>query len=525
MGRLRCAIYTRKSSQEGLEQDFNSLDAQREACEAYVKSQAGEGWSPIKSRYDDGGFSGGTMERPALQRLLADIERGSVDVVVVYKVDRLTRSLADFAKIVEAFDRQGVSFVSVTQAFNTTTSMGRLTLNVLLSFAQFEREVTGERIRDKLAASKAKGMWMGGYPPVGYDVSGRTLVVNEMEAALVRRIFERYLELGSVEALRAELEREGVLSKAWVSAAGNQRGGVPYSRGALFHLLKNMLYAGLIRHKDKSYPGLHQRIVDQERFEAVQQQLIANAKARLERPPRAGAAMLKGLLFDQAGQRMSPSFGYGKEGRVFRYYVSADLQRGRRASADDGIVRRVSAPPLEALVVDRLTRLFGSSDLRPLSRVDLGAQSVKLTFQPGLLASVDVALADRLPPADHLQGETLTVAVRPVFRGGRTWLIAPDGRAAITMRQPDATLVKALQRGHALLRQHHASPVQPADAWRRTSSPDDTYRRRLMSLALLAPDIQQAIVEGAQPAGLTLQRLIALELPLAWEDQRRALGF
>ncbi|MGE5564603.1 MAG: LysM peptidoglycan-binding domain-containing protein, partial [Parcubacteria group bacterium] len=273
------------------------------------------------------------------------------------------------------------------------------------------------------------------------------------------------------------------------------------------------------------YPGLHQRIVDQELFEAVQQQLITNAKQRFERLPRAGAAMLKGLLFDQAGQRMSPSFGYGKEGRVFRYYVSADLQRGRRASADDGTVRRVSAPPLEALVVDRLSRLFGSGDPHPLSRVDLGAQFVKLTFQRGLLASVDVALADRLPPTDHLQGETLTVAVRPVFRGGRTWLIAPDGRAAITMRQPDATLVSALQRGHALLKQHHALPFQPVDAWRRVSSPEDAYRRRLMSLALPAPDIQQAIVEGAQPAGLTLQRLITLELPLAWEDQRRALGF
>ena len=260
----RCAIYTRKSSEEGLEQDFNSLDAQREACEAFIKSQAGEGWRLLRQHYDDGGLSGATMERPALQRLLTDIREHQVDVVVVYKVDRLTRSLADFAKMVEIFDAQGVSFVAVTQQFNTTTSMGRLTLNVLLSFAQFEREVTGERIRDKIAASKRKGMWMGGNPPLGYDARDRQLLVNEAEAATVRDIFERYLRLGSVRLLKRALDRDGVCSKQRVSASGRESGGRSLSRGALYNLLSNPIYIGEIRHKGTSYPGQHTPIISRD---------------------------------------------------------------------------------------------------------------------------------------------------------------------------------------------------------------------------------------------------------------------
>jgi site-specific DNA recombinase len=258
----RCAIYTRKSSEEGLEQDFNSLHAQREACEAFIKSQAGEGWRLVKTAYDDGGLSGGTMERPALQRLLADISRGLVEVVVVYKVDRLTRSLADFAKMVEVFDARGVSFVAVTQQFNTTTSMGRLTLNVLLSFAQFEREVTGERIRDKIAASKQKGMWMGGLVPIGYDVIERRLVVNHTEAETVREIFRRYLELGSVRLLMENLNRRGFRSKVRVAKNGKRSGGNLFFRGALYELLSNPIYIGEIRHKGVRHPGLHEPIVD-----------------------------------------------------------------------------------------------------------------------------------------------------------------------------------------------------------------------------------------------------------------------
>ena len=290
----RCAIYTRKSSEEGLEQDFNSLHAQREACEAYIKSQVGEGWSALPMAYDDGGFTGGSMERPGLKCLLADIALGKVDVVVVYKVDRLTRSLADFAKIVEAFDGRGVSFVSVTQAFNTTTSMGRLTLNVLLSFAQFEREVTGERIRDKIAASKAKGMWMGGMPPLGYDVQDRKLVINHAEAAIVRRIFDRYLEVESAFELVSELERDGVTSKAWISRAGKAMGGFALKRGAVFHILTSRVYLGEIVHKDRVFPGQHPPIIAREQFEAATLRLKARAVARRTRATRSTKGVLAG---------------------------------------------------------------------------------------------------------------------------------------------------------------------------------------------------------------------------------------
>jgi site-specific DNA recombinase len=293
----RCAVYTRKSSEEGLEQDFNSLHAQREACEAFIKSQAGEGWRLIKTAYDDGGFSGGSMERPALQQLLEDIRQKRVDVIVVYKVDRLTRSLADFAKMVEAFDQHGVSFVAVTQQFNTTTSMGRLTLNVLLSFAQFEREVTGERIRDKIAASKRKGLWMGGTVPLGYDVVDRRLVINTREAETVRGIYKRYLEVASVRRLKQELDRKGVVSKRRLSRSGNQSGGRPFSRGALYELLANPLYAGEIRHHEDRHPGQHQAIVDRELWDQVQRCLSQQAAHPRGLTTHAMANLLAGKLF------------------------------------------------------------------------------------------------------------------------------------------------------------------------------------------------------------------------------------
>src|SRR5690348_13430915 len=279
-GRRRCAIYTRKSSEEGLEQEFNSLAAQREACEAYIRSQQHEGWVLARPRYDDGGFSGGNLQRPALQRLLADIRTGRIDIIIVYMVDRLTRSLADFGRLVETFDAQTVSFVSVTQQFNTTNSMGRLTLNVLLSFAQFEREVTGERIRDKIAASKRKGMWMGGNLPLGYDLMDRQLVINEGEAETVRYIFQRYLELGTVSALQAELRRQGIVSKAWVSGSGRRRGGLGYSRGALYYLLRNSLYVGRIAHRGATYGGQHPAIVPKEQWDEVQAVLTRNGQGK-----------------------------------------------------------------------------------------------------------------------------------------------------------------------------------------------------------------------------------------------------
>lgn len=306
----RCALYTRKSTEEGLDQEFNSLDAQREACAAYVKSQAIEGWRAINTLYDDGGFSGGSMERPAMKRLLADIASDKIDVVVVYKIDRLTRSLADFARMVELFDRHDVSFVSVTQSFNTTSSMGRLTLNVLLSFAQFEREVTGERIRDKIAASKARGMWMGGTVPLGYDVplqNSRALVINEAEAETVRTIFAAYLELGSVHALACWLKEQGVRSKQRVARNGRQHGGQPFSRGALFHLLRNRIYIGMIVHRGKAHQGMHPPILEAELFDAVQARLDANVQRHVSRSNRVARAPLTGRIFDADGQPMSPT--------------------------------------------------------------------------------------------------------------------------------------------------------------------------------------------------------------------------
>jgi site-specific DNA recombinase len=344
----RCGIYTRKSSEEGLEQDFNSLHAQREACDAFIKSHAGEGWRMIKIAYDDGGFSGGTVERPALQRLLDDIGHGLVDVVVVYKVDRLTRSLADFAKMVELFDAHGVSFVSVTQQFNTTTSMGRLTLNVLLSFAQFEREVIGERIRDKIAASKRKGIWMGGSVPMGYDVRERKLLVNHDEARIVKHIFERYLELASARLLKKDLEEGGIVSGTKVSKKGTVRGGKPFSRGAIYHLLSNPIYLGEIRHKHDRHPGQHEPLVSPELWERVQQQLRNRAARHGEgRKTEAVQSPLAGKLFDESGEPLYVQ-GAAKGARRYRYYVSKSLVKGE--SQEAGQEWRLGAPEIERTI-------------------------------------------------------------------------------------------------------------------------------------------------------------------------------
>ena len=357
--KIRCAIYTRKSSEEGLEQEFNSLDAQREACEAFGRSQKHEGWSVLPQLYDDPGYSGGTMERPALKRLLADIAAHRIDAVVVYKVDRLTRSLSDFAKIVEVFDAHSVSFVSITQAFNTTTSMGRLTLNVLLSFAQFEREVTGERIRDKIAASKRKGLWMGGQPSLGYDVKDRKLVVNEAEAAIVRMIFRRYLELGSVRGLKAALDEEGVVSKQRTASDGSPYGGKSFSRGALYLMLQNRIYRGEIVHKDAAYPGEHAALVEEDLWTSVQRRLEANGVERGKRQASAPSNLLTGVLFDASGQAMTPTHAV-KRGVRYRYYVSRRLVTGTRSEEGNRQTsgQRIPAANLEGLVVQRLRSFF-----------------------------------------------------------------------------------------------------------------------------------------------------------------------
>ncbi len=342
----RCAVYTRKSTEEGLEKEFNSLDAQRNACEAYVASQRAEGWVLVPDRYDDGGFSDGTLERPALRRLLADVEAGRVDVVVVYKIDRLSRSLTDFAKLVDVFEAHGVTFASVTQAFNTTTSMGRLTLNVLLSFAQFEREVIGERIRDKVAASKARGMWMGGKVPLGYDVRDRKLVTNEAEAARVRRVFELFAETGSgVETVR-RLRAEGLTSKS----------GRPLNKGDVYKLLNNRTYVGEVAHKGKVYPGEHEAIVPRELWDRAHAVLQVSPRVRANQNRQQTPALLKGLIFGADGRALSPTH-CRKNDRLYRYYVAQRVLKGD-AAADDGVVRRVSAAEIERTVVGQVRALL-----------------------------------------------------------------------------------------------------------------------------------------------------------------------
>lgn len=518
---LRCAIYTRKSSEEGLEQGFNSLDAQREAGEAYVKSQAHEGWKAIATLYDDGGFSGGTMERPALKRLLADVEAGLADVVVVYKIDRLTRSLADFARIVETFDAREVSFVSVTQAFNTTSSMGRLTLNVLLSFAQFEREVTGERIRDKIAASKAKGMWMGGLPPLGYDVPAtdtRTLRLNEAEAATVRHIFARYLELGSVHALQRELTERGVLSKCHETRRGKRVGGAPFSRGALFHLLRNRTYLGQIVHRGTAHPGMHLPIIKIETFDAVQKLLDANARRQGAKHESALVrAPLVGKLFDAAGEPMTPTFSRGRSGRSYRYYVSASLQQGRQARENE-TVRRLPATAIEGLVTSCVARWLPScrSPFEEITTVRINEAGVLVTLSGDHAAQAlsRLAAGEEIVRATNLH-TVVQVRLSLPLRGGRRMVETGDRSRNLV----DPVLVGALRKAHRLVRRDRAG--QPlVDA-----APQSPYERRLLRLAFLAPDIQRDVLAGRQPPLLNLETLMNGDIPLAWTEQRRTLGW
>ena len=372
IAKVRCAIYTRKSSEEGLDQAFNSLDAQREACEAFIQSQKHEGWLLVTTKYDDGGFSGGNMDRPALKKLMSDIAEGKVNTVVVYKVDRLTRSLADFAKIIEQFDAKGVSFVSVTQQFNTTTSMGRLTLNVLLSFAQFEREVTGERIRDKIAASKAKGMWMGGRVPLGYDLRERRLQINESEAERVREIFRLYLQVRTVPALMNRLRQVGIRTKVRIEN-GRKSGGQFYARGALYQLLRSHLYLGEIEHKGAIHPGQHDAILDRELWNEVQKLLDENRQGTRDNPRSASGSMLTGLLFSESGDRYIPTSAH-KGGRRYRYYTSQALIKNGKETGS--VVGRLPAPALETAVAERIRKFFDSADdlleaLKRLHSIDL----------------------------------------------------------------------------------------------------------------------------------------------------------
>ena len=535
--KLRCAIYTRKSSEEGLDQDFNSLHAQREACEAYVKSQIAEGWVALSTDYDDGGYSGGSMVRPGLQRLLLDVAAGRVDVVVVYKVDRLTRSLTDFARIVETFDQRGASFVSVTQAFNTTTSMGRLTLNVLLSFAQFEREVTGERIRDKIAASKAKGMWMGGRTPLGYDVDGRTLVINPTEAELVRWIFDRYIEVDSVRELAQELASKGARSKSSTSKSGKVMGGAKISLGALRHILANRLYVGEIVHKDRTFPGKHPAIISGAQFDAVAAKLAKGATSKRERATRAKSGPLTGKLFDQNGRPMSPSFGYSRGGRVYRYYVTTPASPD--GSAAPVRILRLPAPAIEEFLAACLARLSGQDDGpttaldERLLRVEARSLETHLIIDaqamfPGQPAEISLAairrrLRDGEAAVHAKDGRDRIHLVLPQtlrLRGGRSQMIGGDGGPRPKV---DRRLVEALKRAHKVLAASGASPLSSAADRHNAQAPATQYERKLSRLVFLSPTLQRRILSGRQPQALTLQAMIAGEMPLAWSDQQQWL--
>jgi DNA invertase Pin-like site-specific DNA recombinase len=551
----RCAIYTRKSSEEGLEQDFNSLHAQREACEAFIKSQAGEGWRLVRTAYDDGGLSGGTMERPALRRLLADIRQGLIDVVVVYKVDRLTRSLADFAKMVEVFDGHGVSFVAVTQQFNTTTSMGRLTLNVLLSFAQFEREVTGERIRDKIAASKQKGMWMGGLVPLGYDVIDRRLVMNQTEAETVREIFRCYLELGSVRLLMEDLNRRGLRSKVRVAKNGQRSGGNWFFRGALYQLLANPIYIGEIRHKGVRHPGLHEPIIDRELWERTQLLLRSHAAPRTPRAMKSAPSPLTGRLFDESGQSLTPAHA-AKGERRYRYYVSRNLINGTVDAGRGGW--RLPAPEIERIVAaaaatmlddettiadatlatglteQELPSLFALAAAwlkRLQSEVEVGAALPALVERVDLIDSgIRVALKLPLSSMEEQHGANATavkltrsVPLQIRRRCFEMRLIIQGSRAPAP--SVDLALIKAITRGRQWADDLLAGRVASVAALARREGVLPNYVRRLTRLAFLAPRIVEAIVAGHQPPELTAKALTErMELPLLWSEQERALS-
>ena len=554
--RVRCAIYTRKSSEEGLEQSFNSLHAQREACEAYILSQRHEGWQLLPARYDDGGFSGGTMERPALVRLPEDIAAKRIDTVVVYKVDRLTRSLADFA--VEQFDKQGISFVSVTQQFNTTTSMGRLTLNVLLSFAQFEREVTGERIRDKIAASKRKGMWMGGVVPLGYELRDRQLSIQPAEAERVQRIFRAYLEQGCVSKLRTYLEQQGIRSKRRISRNGRASGGAVFSRGALYQMLQNRIYLGEITHKDKSFPGQQPAIIEQELWDRVQARMQANLQGRHKRPRSTEKSPLAGLLYDGQGNRFTPTHA-NKRGKRYRYYCSRVLKRNGQKTA--GPVR-LPAQEIEDLVVSELNRLFRS----PQQLLDvLNESSMSGSIRQRLLESIQVpgemkALSndvltsllhgvlvhddrievqvwkgallklligqDQDPQADGAEHDLLgsiTLQVQAQLKrcGGEVrFLLPPD--SAHAKPHPVPSLVRAVARAHDWLAQILRGDVSNQRAIAAATGLDERYISRVLPLAFLAPDLTEAILEGKQSSTLDLGRCLK-PLPPDWKEQRVSL--
>lgn len=558
--RLRCAIYTRKSSEEGLEQDFNSLDAQRGACEAYVASQAHEGWQLVPTRFDDGGYSGGTLDRPALQTLLAAIKARRIDIVVIYKIDRLSRSLLDFARLAETFDAHGVSFVSVTQSFNTTTSMGRLMLNVLLSFAQFEREVTGERIRDKIAASKQKGLWMGGHVPFGYRAQGRTLVPDPVEAETVRTLYRLYRTHGCVRLVHSEALQLGLTTRRREWTDGRQTGGGPFSRGHLYRILNNPLYVGRIRHKGHSYPGSHPGLVDEATFTAVQSGLAGQTHQHRTPQNHRSPSLLAGLLVDGEGQRYRATHAV-KNGRRYRYYTHPALVTGKpRAHLP---LRRVPAPAVEKAVLAALEAFLSNADSLvaalgaeavPLSARELQAAGATLLGRLAAESPVRIEVLQRLAPRIQLAPGSLRVAVSHsslrVGLGLTSLSASPLGTCDVheivvpsTMRsrqglerlvfgsrerdaepKVDRTLVAAIVRGQKWWGQIESGQYRSIAALAAAERLSGSYITRVLRLAFLAPALIAEVVKGMQSSDLTARRLLNHPaLPHQWQGQREEL--
>jgi site-specific DNA recombinase len=516
---VRCAVYTRVSTDHGLEQDFNSLDAQRDAAEAYIRSQAHAGWTLIRTQYNDGGYSGGSTDRPALQRLLTDVKAKKIDVMVVYKVDRLTRSLADFAKLVELFDGHGVSFVSVTQQFNTTTSMGRLTLNVLLSFAQFEREVTSERIRDKIAASKRKGLWVGGMVPLGYTVKNRKVVVVKKEAERVRTIFQRYLELGSLNLLMEDLRRRKIFTKERALSTGLTNGGIHFTRGPLAHLLRNRFYIGEVTFKGEVLPGQQPAILDRALFDAVQAKLDKQ-RTNYTMMRSKSDWLLVGRIFDDRGNRMTPSSGR-KKGRTYRYYISLPLVQGQPKLA--GTVRRVPAPEIETLVIDTVRKHFKSPataadrDLITtyVARIEVRAEKVAIK----LVRKVDQK-ANR-----KSDGSTLFIHWNKNALNRRREIIVPTsaGRDVRPIRSETRTaLVTAIARGRRWLNEIVTGSVADVEALAAREQCSVRQANMTISLAFLSPTLVKAAIDGRLPRGIGIARL--RDAPAEWSNQHAMLG-
>jgi site-specific DNA recombinase len=528
----RYAIYTRKSTEHNLELAFNSLDAQREACEAYIKSQAHEGWRLIPGRYDDGAFSGASLERPALQQLLAEVRAGKINIVLVYKVDRLTRSLADFAKLIELFDAHGVSFVSVTQSFNTSSSMGRLTLNVLLSFAQFERELIGERVRDKIAASKRKGIWVGGPVPLGYAAVDKKILIVETDAAAVRTIFAQYLELGSIRALAEDLDRRGIRSKRRRLSNGRTIGGGRFGVGALAHLLKNRFYIGEVVYRGAVHRGEHEPMVNSALFEAVQAKLVAQAVARRARL-RGSPALLTGRIFDNRGNRMSPTHA-NKGGARYRYYVSQVVLQGKRPPP--GLVGRVPAAEIEALVVAALRNHLSANSAgeqfpdndrelleRHLERVTLTPNHLELRLRQTIESAQAHDSANI--SAGRPTASVATMAVpwtNPVPAAVKGIIHTPAHNSPIKASRREALLIaiaKARQWIDDLAHDRAASFAVIA----RREGKAERHIRLLTPLAFVSPRILSTLLDGTAPADLTLTKL-ARALPYCWAEQERRVG-